>query len=154
MQYVKKISAILLIWFMIFSVGVTAKQIEKRKIETYTFNYYVSFLNSVLIPDIEKFIDGYDLLPVSKEKGKMLIQGIISIIQSHIQSNNIIVPPGHHYPVSLILIPPDQNAVVVYYINVVIPLIEYDERGKITSMLIISKNFFCGREILSEKQKV
>jgi len=139
---------------MIFSVGVTAKQIEQRKIETYTFNYYSSFLNSVLIPDIENFIDGYDFIPINKEKGKVLIKGIISIIQSYLESGNLIIPPGYKYPVSLLIIPPDQNAVIVYYINVVIPLIEYDERGKITSMLIISKNFFCGRETLSEKQKV
>ena len=149
MQYIKKISIILLIWFVICSVGVSAQSIEK-----YTFSYYSSFLNTVLIPEIEEYILSLDLLPYSEEKGKKAINGIIIIIKRHASMMNIIVPPGKTYPVTLVGIPPDENGLVVYYINVVIPLLEYSDIGKITSVLIISKNFFCIKNIILKKEKV
>ena len=152
MQYVKKISALLLIWFMIFSFA-SAAQIKDRTIETYTFSYYTSFLNAVLIPDIENYIKEFKLPPYNNEKGKRLIEGVIGIIQGHLQSNNMLIKPGQKYPVSLVVIPPNENAIVVYYLNVVLPVVEYDEVGKISSILLISKNFFCGVESLIKKEK-
>ena len=154
MQYVKKISAILLIWFMIFSVSVSAKQIEPRNIETYTFNYYSSFLNSVLIPQIEDYVLTFNLLPYTKEKGYELISGVIEIIGNHLESFNMLVPPGKKYPVTLIIIPPDNEGTVVYYVNVILPLLEYDDHGKMTSVLLISKNFFCTKISLLKKEEV
>lgn len=152
MQYVKKISAILLIWFMMIAVG-SAKQIEQKEITSYTFSYYTSFLNAVLVPDIETYIDEFKVLPYNKEKGKELIKGVINLIQGHLTALNMLVPPGQKYPVSLIVMPPDKNLNVVYYLNIVLPLVEYNQVGKITSILLISKNFFCGMESLVVKEK-
>ena len=153
MQYVKKISALLLIWFMLIAVG-SAKQPEKRTMQSYTFSYYSDFLSKVLIPDIEKFIDQYKISPYSEERGKELIQGVISIVQSHLSSNNVLIPPGRKYPVTLVVIPPDKDKIIVYYINVIFPFVEYDPRGKINSVLMISKNFYCGHESLAKKENI
>jgi len=65
----------------------------------------------------------------------------------------MLIKPGQKYPVSLVVIPPNENAIVVYYLNVVLPVVEYDEVGKISSILLISKNFFCGVESLIKKEK-
>ncbi len=154
MQYIKKISALLLICFLLIPAIISAKQIEKRELESYTFSYYVMFLDNVLVPDIRNYVHEFKLIPYNEQKGDQIIKGVSNIILSHLQSNNILIPPGKKYPVSLIVVPPDYEGNVLYYINVILPLVEYNEKGKITSILMISINFFCGRESLIKKQNV
>lgn len=154
MQYIKKISILLLIWFVICSMGISAQTIKPKNIESYTFEYYVSFLNSVLVPEIEKHVLNFNILPYDKETGRILISGVIKIIQKHADSFNIIVPPGKQYPVSLIIIPPDSQGLSIFYVNVIIPLLEYDDNAKIASVLMISKNFFCVKIELPKKEKL
>lgn len=153
MQLLKKISTLFLIWFMIVTIG-SAKQIENRNLETYTFSYYSNFLDKTLIPEIKKYIEAFELIPYSSEKGNSLIQGVLQIIEAHLISNNMLVHPNQQYPVTLAVIPPDENNVIIYYVNIVLPLIEYDEEGKINSVLMISKNFFCGKELVSKKTDI
>jgi hypothetical protein len=139
---------------MIFSVNLTAKQIEQRIIETYTFNYYSSFLNSVLVPEIEEYVLTFNILPYTKEKGRELVDGVIKIIGNHLEAFNIIVPPGRKYPVSLIITPPDNTGAIVYFVNIILPLIEYNDNAKMTSVLMFSKNFFCAKLSLLKKKNI
>ena len=131
-----------------------AKHIEERKIESYTTSYYLNFFDKVLIPQIEEYISNYKLVPYSQEKGEELVTGVIQIIQNHVRSNNILLKQGMQYPVTLVVVPPNHNEIVVYYLNLVLTVVEYDPRSKISSLLMLSKNFFCGMESLAKKQDV
>lgn len=154
MRYIKKISTLLLICFLLIPATISARQIKERKIESYTFSYYVKFLDGVLIPQIEEYIDEFNFLPYCDEKGDQIVKGVSNIIKSHLQSNNILIPPGKKYPVSLVAAPLNNKENIIYYVNIILPLVEYNEKGKITSILMISRNFFCGKESFSKKQIV
>ena len=148
------LSIYILIILLMSSAILFAKHIEERKIESYTTSYYLNFYNKILVPQIEEYISNFQLAPYSQEKGEKLVTGVIQIIQNHVKSNNILLKEGMQYPVTLVVVPPNDNGTIIYYLNLVITVIEYDSRSKITSLLMLSKNFFCGMESLSKKQDV
>lgn len=150
MQSVKKTSIIMIILFF-FVIVCFANPVQKRSIETYDVSYYLKFLDNVLVPAIQYYIEGNMLSTYNEHTGKKLIDGVIKIIQSHVESYNIIIPPGQQYPVSLVATP--NNDIVVYSINVVFPFVVYDKKGGVNSMLGISINFFCGKESVSNKER-
>ena len=150
MLFVKKISIILFILFLL--VGVSSA--GEKDISIYTFSYYSSFLNSVLFPEIEEYVSEMDLIPYSKQKGKIFTQGIIEIIELHLMSFDLLIPPETPYPVSLLAMISDNDDFIIYYVNITLPLIEYDTVAKIPTVLTISKNFFCAKEFTVKKEDI
>lgn len=147
----------LLIYFFIMFILIavcSAKQIEQRKLESYTSSYYLKFLDNILIPSIEEYIDNNELMPYTKEKGEVLVAGVVEIIHSHLSSDNILIQPEMKYMAVLLTMPSDNNLVIYYFLNISLPIVEYDQKGKIPSFLMISKNFFCGMEQTTPKKKI
>jgi len=151
----KKINLFIYILIMFLLVGVcSAKYIEKRKLESYTTSYYLKFFDNVLVPQVNEYIKDFNLTPYSQEKGEELVSGVIQVVKNHVRSNNILLKKGMQYPVTLVVVPPNQNGTVVFYLNLTLTVIEYDARSNLTSLLMLSKNFFCGMESLTKKQDV
>ena len=110
--------------------------------------------NNVLVPQIDEYLIDFKLIPYSQEKGEELVSGVIKIVKNHVVANNILLREGMQYPVTLIVVPSNDNVTVVYYVNLTLSVIEYDPRSKLTSIITISKNFFCGIESMAPKQDV
>ena len=138
----------------VMTVTISAKQIEKRKLESYTTSYYLNMFNNVLVPQINEYLIDFKLTPYNQEKGEEVVSGIIQIVKNHVAANNIILTEGMQFPVTLVVLPSKDNTTVVYYANLTLTVIEYDPRSKLTSLLGLSKNFFCGMKSTAPKQDV
>ena len=151
MQSIKNTSIILIVLFLL-TIFAFAKPIEKRKLESYTKSYYLNFLDNVLVPNIEEYIDTNPIKAFNEQNGQRLINGIIyEVIQPHIASDNVMLLP---YTIYLKGMPSKDGTIIRYILSIPLTFVQYDERGKMVLALKIELEIFCGLEVITEKKNI